>query len=116
MRRRVHVAIFPNTGFLLSIQDTAYGRTNCPITIGSNTVPKSWMKTLAKGTSPDKPKFIKINMGDTNIPRKLPNAELKIAPGSFPDAVLVNMTAEETGGGIQLTMTNPRTSDPLNSS
>jgi len=40
------------------------------------------------------------------IPRKLPNAELKIAAASFPPTALVKITAEETGGGIQLTVTS----------
>jgi len=38
------------------------------------------------------------------IPKKLPNAELKIAAASFPPTALVKITAEETGGGIQLTV------------
>lgn len=37
------------------------------------------------------------------LTKKLPRAELKMAPASFPPTALVRMTAEETGGGIQPT-------------
>lgn len=38
----------------------------------------------------------------TNIPKKDPNAELNIANASLPPTALVNITAEDTGGGIHL--------------
>ncbi len=41
------------------------------------------------------------NSGVTTMPRRLPKAELKIAPASLPPTALVRMTAEETGGGMQ---------------
>lgn len=42
--------------------------------------------------------------GVINIPRKLPNTELNIAVVSFPCDALVKITALETGGGIQATV------------
>lgn len=44
----------------------------------------------------------------TTVPRKLPSAELKMAAASLPPAALVNMTAEETGGGMQPTINSLR--------
>lgn len=38
------------------------------------------------------------------MPRKLPRAELKIAPASLPPTAFVKITAVETGGGITLTV------------
>lgn len=38
--------------------------------------------------------------------RKLPKAELNIAPASFPPTALVSMTADETGGGMHPTTCN----------
>ena len=35
-------------------------------------------------------------------PMKLPMAELNMAAASFPPTALVKITADETGGGIQL--------------
>jgi hypothetical protein len=43
-----------------------------------------------------------ISTGEKKMPRKLPKALLKIAPASLPPTALVRMTAEETGGGMQL--------------
>ena len=40
------------------------------------------------------------------LTKKLPRAELKMAPASFPPTALVRMTAEETGGGIHPTTCN----------
>jgi hypothetical protein len=40
------------------------------------------------------------------MPRKLPITELKTAAASFPPTAFVKITAEETGGGIQLTVIN----------
>lgn len=37
-------------------------------------------------------------------PRMLPKAELKIAAASFPPTALVKITADETGGGMQLSV------------
>lgn len=34
------------------------------------------------------------------MPRKLPNAELKMAAASFPPAAFVRITADDTGGGM----------------
>lgn len=42
-----------------------------------------------------------------NIPKKLPTAELNIAAASFPDTAFVNMTADDTGGGM-----HPNTNSP----
>ena len=42
------------------------------------------------------------------IPRKLPKAELNIAPASFPPMAFVKITADETGGGMQATTNIPR--------
>lgn len=36
----------------------------------------------------------------------LPKAELKIAAASFPPIDLVRITADDTGGGMQPTITN----------
>lgn len=41
-----------------------------------------------------------------NIPRKLPTIELNMAAVSLPCAARVNITALETGGGIQATVMN----------
>lgn len=38
------------------------------------------------------------------IPIKLPKIELNTAAASFPPIAFVIMTAEETGGGMQLTV------------
>lgn len=43
-------------------------------------------------------------VGVIKIPKKLPTTELNIAAASLPPTALVKMTAEETGGGIQLTV------------
>lgn len=40
------------------------------------------------------------------IPRKLPTTELNIATASFPPTLFVKITADETGGGMQLTVVN----------
>ena len=42
----------------------------------------------------------------TKIPKMLPKAELKTAAASLPPVAWVRMTAEETGGGRQLSVTN----------
>ncbi len=41
--------------------------------------------------------------GVTTMPRRLPKAELKMAPASLPPTALVRMTADDTGGGMQPT-------------
>lgn len=46
------------------------------------------------------------NNGVKKIPKKLPTAELKIAAASFPPTDLVNITAEDTGGGMHPTVIN----------
>ena len=38
------------------------------------------------------------------MPRKLPRTELNTAVASLPPIALVRMIAEETGGGMQLTV------------
>lgn len=48
-----------------------------------------------------------IKDGVMNIPKKLPTAELNIAAASFPDTAFVNMTADDTGGGM-----HPNTNSP----
>ena len=40
------------------------------------------------------------------MPKMLPKAELKTAAASLPPVAWVRMTAEETGGGRQLSVTN----------
>ncbi len=45
------------------------------------------------------------NVGVTKTPIMLPRAELKTAAASLPPEALVTMTAEETGGGMQLRVT-----------
>ena len=42
---------------------------------------------------------VKRRSGVAKMPRKLPNAELKMAAASLPPAADVRMTAEDTGGG-----------------
>ena len=42
----------------------------------------------------------------TELTKKLPKAELKMAAASFPPTALVSMTADETGGGMQPTTCN----------
>ena len=49
---------------------------------------------------------MRIKAGEATMPRKLPNAELKIAAASLPPTVLVKMTADETGGGKQANTCN----------
>lgn len=66
-----------------------------------------------KGTEDDEPRNSSNSSGVTIIPRKLPKAELKMAAASFPPTALVSMTADETGGGIQPTVCNPRSSQVL---
>lgn len=44
--------------------------------------------------------------GVSTIPIRHPNTELKIAAASFPPTALVRMTADDTGGGMQPTVTN----------
>ena len=44
----------------------------------------------------------------TKMPMMLPKAELKTAAASLPPAAWVRITAEETGGGRQLRVTNLR--------
>lgn len=41
-----------------------------------------------------------------NTPKKLPRMELKTAAASFPPTALVNITADDTGGGMQLRVIN----------
>lgn len=48
-------------------------------------------------------------IGVSIIPKKLPRTELKIAAVSLPFAALVNITALETGGGIQATVIKLKT-------
>lgn len=48
-------------------------------------------------------KLIKLVQLKLQLTRKLPKAELKMAPASFPPTALVSMTADETGGGIHPT-------------
>ena len=51
---------------------------------------------------------MKKRNGVRKMPRMLPKAELKRAAASLPPAAWVRMTAEETGGGRQLRVTNLR--------
>jgi len=60
-----------------------------------------------KGTVDEEPRNTSSKNGVTNIPRKLPNAELKIAAASLPPTAFVNITADDTGGGIQPTTRRP---------
>eukprot|EP00123_Amoebidium_parasiticum_P001039 comp12014_c0_seq1/m.6715 comp12014_c0_seq1/g.6715 ORF comp12014_c0_seq1/g.6715 comp12014_c0_seq1/m.6715 type:complete len:286 (+) comp12014_c0_seq1:1108-1965(+) len=83
-------------------------RITWPRTRGATTVSESWVTTVATGTVLLAPSTANSSAGVINIPKKLPNAELKIAAGSFPPAALVRMTAEDTGGGI-----HPRAKKPL---
>jgi len=43
---------------------------------------------------------VRRRRGVIKMPRKLPNAELKMAPASFPPTARVRITAEDTGGGM----------------
>lgn len=43
-------------------------------------------------------------IGVTTTPNRDPTTLLKMAAASFPPADLVRITAEDTGGGIQLTV------------
>lgn len=47
-------------------------------------------------------------VGVTNIPKKLPTTEMKMAEASLPPTAFVKITAEDTGGGMQLTVANLR--------
>jgi hypothetical protein len=44
--------------------------------------------------------------GVSIIPIRHPSTELKTAAASFPPTVLVRITAEDTGGGMQPTVIN----------
>lgn len=50
--------------------------------------------------------FSRSEIGVMMIPRKLPTIELKMAAVSLPFAARVNITAEDTGGGIHATVIN----------
>jgi hypothetical protein len=45
-------------------------------------------------------------IGVIKIPKKLPKAELNTAAASLPPTALVKITADDTGGGIQLKVKN----------
>lgn len=45
-------------------------------------------------------------VGVTNIPKKLPTTEINMAEASLPPTAFVKITAEDTGGGMQLTVAN----------
>lgn len=47
-------------------------------------------------------------VGVTNIPKKLPTTEINMAEASLPPTAFVKITAEDTGGGMQLTVANLR--------
>lgn len=47
------------------------------------------------------------------IPIRQPSTELKTAAASFPPTVLVRMTADDTGGGMQPTVINLMTVDKM---
>ena len=83
---------------------------NCPSNKGHTTVMDNWATIKRNGTPEDDPRNTSSRKGVTNIPRKLPNAELKIAAASFPPTAFVSITADETGGGI-----HPTTNSPFNS-
>ena len=83
---------------------------NCPTNRGHTTVMDNWATIKRNGTPEDDPRNTSSRKGVTNIPRKLPNAELKIAAASFPPTAFVSITADETGGGI-----HPTTNSPFNS-
>lgn len=53
------------------------------------------------------PEKYSSKIGDIMIPIKLPKIELNTAAGSFPPIAFVIMTAEDTGGGMQLTVSKP---------
>ena len=80
---------------------------NCPTNRGHTTVMDNWATIKRNGTPEDDPRNTSSRKGVTNIPRKLPNAELKIAAASFPPTAFVSITADETGGGIHPTTNSP---------
>ena len=45
-------------------------------------------------------------IGVMKTPKKLPRTELNTAAASFPPTAFVSITAEDTGGGIQLKVMN----------
>lgn len=45
-------------------------------------------------------------VGVTNIPKKLPTTDINMAEASLPPTAFVKITAEDTGGGMQLTVAN----------
>ena len=107
MRRRTQLLIVPKGGLVCSIQSLMYRLRNWPISKGNTTVMDNWPTMDAKGTADEEPRNTSSKNGVTNIPRKLPNAELKIAAASFPPTAFVRITAEDTGGGIQPTTRRP---------
>ena len=103
----MQLPIVPNGGFVCCIQSFMNRLVNCPTTNGITTVMVNVETIFVTGTFDETPTIKNSNNGVINIPRKLPNAELKIAAASFPPIALVIITADETGGGIHPTMRIP---------